>query len=291
MQGRHLLEVLGVLRFNDVQDVVNRDDPDQALLAIHHRHHHQVVVLEFFRDVFLVFEGVGIDHRRRHDVSHQAVFRAEDKPSQGHGARQFAAFADDIAGIDRLLAAALAADVGQGLSGRHFFRQDDVFDGHQAAGAVVGVFEDIVDFAAFGRFGLAEDGIDHVGRQFFQKIDGVVNREFIEDEGQPVLGDAVHNLPLQVAVQVGEHGGGLILGQHAEDEQPFVGVDVFEGVGDIDRVHGDHLRPQFGVAIFPQHLHEQPHRQCPPSFVNPTIIQAAGGIGLVAQPARAVRRR
>ena len=103
--------------------------------------------------------------------------------------------------------------MGEGFADGHGLQQGDVFDGHDAAGGVLLVFERLVDEGAFFRGGVAENHVDHVGRQFLQEVDGIVEREALEDFVSFRVGDAFDNVAVEVLVEIGEYVGGLVFVQ------------------------------------------------------------------------------
>ena len=59
-----------------------------------------------------------------------------------------------IAGVDRLLVDARAADAQDRFLDRHVRAQGDIFGGHDRAGGILGIAQDLVDLLAHVRLGL-----------------------------------------------------------------------------------------------------------------------------------------
>ena len=213
LQGGHLFEVFGVLRFDDVDDIVDGDDADDALFVVDDRHGVQVVVLEFPCDFLLVVIRMGMDDVGGHDGFDRILLRGEDEFAKRDDADKLSARAGDETIVDGLLVNAALTDVGEGFTDGHGLQQGDVFDGHDAAGGVLLVFERLVDEGAFFRGGVAENHVDHVGRQFLQEVDGIVEREALEDFVSFRVGDAFDNVAVEVFVEIGEYVGGLVFVQ------------------------------------------------------------------------------
>ena len=62
--------------------------------------------------------------------------------------------AGDVAGVDRLLVDARAADAQDRFLDRHVRAQGDIFGGHDRAGGILGIAQDLVDLLAHVRLGL-----------------------------------------------------------------------------------------------------------------------------------------
>ena len=253
--GGHLLDVLGVLILNDVDDVVDGDDADQALLLVAHGDGGQVIAAEIVGDGLLVVGGLGADDVGVHDVADDRALGRDDQLAQGNLSDEVALIVDDEAGIDGLLVDAGAADIVHGLADGEVVVQVHILDGHQASGAVFGIIEQLIDGGAGGLIGVLEHLFDDVGRHFLQEIDGVVHEHVVHQRLDFGVGRALGDELLLVAGHVGEHVRGDVLGQHAEELDDLAAVlDLLEALGDV---HREALAGLFLELLMLAGLHER----------------------------------
>ncbi len=136
---------------------------------------------------------------------------------------QVAAVVNDIADVDGLLVRAGAADALQGVLHGHGGLQIHELRGHDAAGGVLRVFENLVDALAHVRVGVLQNPLDHVGGHFLHDVHRVVQIQLVQHFFQLRVGKALDQQLLLVAVQLHEYLRGLLLGQQAEQQgQLFV---------------------------------------------------------------------
>ena len=143
--GRHLFEVLGVFLFDDVHDIVDRDDADHAVFMIDHRNGQQVVFAHCVGDELLVVRGAHGDYLRVHQLLDLAIVPGKQQLSQRDRAQQHAAIVENIQRIDRFLVRRVLANGLHRLADRRAHMEIHVFDGHDAAGAVFGIAQKLVD--------------------------------------------------------------------------------------------------------------------------------------------------
>ena len=140
-QGGHFLEVLGVLFFDDVHDVVRRDDAHQAVFVVYHRNGEQVVFAHGVGHGFLVVERLYAHAGGSvHQGFHGRVVRRQDQLAQGHRAQPVPAAVDHVERVDRFLINARALHLVQCLAGGGARVEFAVFDRHDRARGVFRVF-------------------------------------------------------------------------------------------------------------------------------------------------------
>ena len=232
----HLFDVLGVLILNDVHDIVDGDDADQAVFLIADGDGSQVVTAEVVGNGFLIVGRHGADDVGIHDIADAGALRRDNQLAQGNLTDELALVVDDIAGVNRLLVDARAADVIHRLAHSEVIVQIDIFDGHQAAGAVFRIIEELVDGLARALVGVLQNLFDDVGGHFFQKVHRIIHEHVVHQRFEFGVGRAFGDELLLLAGHVGKHVGGDILGQHAEYAQhaPLV-LDFLQPFGDIHR--------------------------------------------------------
>ena len=197
------------------------------MLVVDHRNGQKAVLLESLSDGLLVVVDVQVDVIRFHQVADQHVAIRDDQRAQGDDAFQLAVGVLDVAEVDGLAVHAHALDVRKGLGDGHGIPQADVLRGHQRAGAVLGVVQELVDKLplVFGRF-LQYSGHD-IGRQLFEHVDLVVEVQLPHDVGDLAIGDRLDDVGLVFTGQVGEHVNGYGLGKHSEDDYRLLHAEVF----------------------------------------------------------------
>ena len=144
-----------------------------------------------------------------------------------------------VADVDGLLVRAGAADVLQGVLHGEVRPEIHELRGHDGAGGVLGVFQDLVD--AFPHLGIRvlQDALDHVGRHLLHDIHGVVQIELIQHFLQLRVGEALDQQLLLVAVQLHEDLRRLLLWEKAEEEgQGLLIVHIVGQLGDVRRLQG-----------------------------------------------------
>ena len=246
--GGHLLDILGDLFLQDVHGVVHGDDAHQAVLRVHNGQGQEVVFVQGLGHILLVVQGVGGDHMGIHDVPHHVVLLRQQNGADGEIPQQVAALVNDVADVDGLLVRAGAADALQGVLHGHGGLQVHVLRGHDAAGAVVGVFQDFVDALADVRVRVAQDALDHVGGHLLHDVHRVVQVQLVQHFLQLRVGKALDEHLLLLRIQLHEHLGRLLLGQQAEHQRHLV-VQFHEQARDVLGLQGQQKVAQLGIAF------------------------------------------
>ena len=192
-------------------------------------------------NILLVGGGGHTDHIGVHQVPDGfcGVLGQHQRP-QRHHAHQLAAAVGHIAVVDGLLVKAVLADGLHGLRHRHVRAQLHQLGGHHAASGVLRVLEQFVDHAAGGGVGLAQNALDHIGRQLLHHVDGVVNIQLFDDAGKLRIGDGVDDRLLLLDLEVGEHGRRDLLGHDTEHHGHPLRVilpQLAEELGNVKLVH------------------------------------------------------
>lgn len=150
----HFFHILGGLVFHDVHGVIERDDTDQPVFRVDDRQGEEVVLAEHLGDLLFVVERADRDDVLLHDrLDGRVVILAQKQVLDAGQADELVA-AGDVAGVDRLLVDARAADAQDRFLDRHVRAQGDIFGGHDRAGGILGIAQDLVDLLAHVRFGL-----------------------------------------------------------------------------------------------------------------------------------------
>ena len=151
-----------------------------------------------------------------------------------------------VADVDGLLVRPGAADVFQGVLHGEVRPQVHELRGHDGAGGVLGVFQDLVDALAHLGVRVLQDALDHVGRHLLHDVHGVVQVQLVQHFLQLRVGKAPDQQLLLVAVQLHEDLRRLLLGQQAEEQwQGLLVVQIVRQLGDVRRLQ----RQQQGAQL------------------------------------------
>ena len=235
----HLLDVLGSLLNHDVHGVVEGDDTDEAAVGVDDGNGHKVVARERLGDFLAVGQRAHGDHVLVHDVGDLGVVVAREQEVLDRDRGDEALLLGHIAGVDGLLVDARAPDAPDGLADRHRGSERDVLRGHDRAGGVLRVLQDLVDLPAHLRVGLREDALHHVGGHLLDKVGCIVDVELVDDLAQLRIGEAADQELLPLGIELGERLGRRILGKQAEEERHAVLFELLEHGCDIGWLDGD----------------------------------------------------
>ena len=254
--GGHALEVLGGLLLHDVHGVVHGDDAHQAVLRVHHRQGQEAVFIQGLGHVLFVVHGPGVNHVGVHDVLNDVVLLRQEQGTDGHDAQQMAAGVGDIAVVDGLLVRSGAADAFDGVGHGEILFQIHKLRGHNGPGAVLGVFQDLVDAAAGLRVRVLEDALDHRGGHLLDKVHRVVHVQLVQHLLQLRVGEGLDEQLLLLRLHLHEHLRRQLLGQQAvEQGEPVLG-QLAEDQGDIRRRQGQQQVPEGGpLSLLHQFLY------------------------------------
>ena len=208
------------------------------------------------RHGLLILLGGHGDDVGLHDILHPGVLARHDDAAQGDHAQQVPALVDDIAVVDRLLIHARAADGGDCVGGGHLRPQGHKLDGHDGAGAVLGIAQQLVDALAHIRVGLSQQTLDHVGRHLLHQVYRVVHVQFVQHRFQLGIRKAADQLFLHIGLHLHKGLGGLLLGQQAEQRSGRVIRHHGEQRRHLRGLHGNqHVAQGIVFFVFPQFFH------------------------------------
>ena len=197
--------------------------------------------------------GVDREDVSLHDVPDAGLIGGQQHPPHRDHPQQHPVLGD-IAGVDGLLVDAHAADAGKGLLHRGVWMEKDELRGHDGAGGVLGIVQQLVDLAAGGGVGVAQDPGDHVGRHVLDDVHRVIQVQLVQHLPQLPVAEGPDQLLLVLGVlQVGEHLRRRVLGQQAEDQDLLLHVQLVQELGDVHLVHlGQQLLHAAELPLFHQ---------------------------------------
>ena len=139
-QRGHLFHVLRGLLLQDIDGIVYGDDAHQPVFPVYHGQGGKIIAGEQTGHILPVVQRGDGDDVGLHHVAQNGAAVGQQQILDGHQSQQLPGGADDIAEINGLLVHAGAADVVKGLPDGHAGLQVYKLRGHDAAGAVLGVF-------------------------------------------------------------------------------------------------------------------------------------------------------
>ena len=204
MKHCHLLEVLGVLVLDDVDDVVYRDYADEPRLVVNNGDGEQVVFSRYVCDFLLVVERVDADELGVgvHYVADKLVVFCHQQRMQGDRADKMALVVDAEAGVDRLFVDGGRADVFDCLTDCEKVMQLDHLNGHYRTCAVFGIFQKSVYQAPRLAVCLCEHAAHDVCRDFFEEVDGVVKEHVVEQVLKLRICYEIQQLRLRIGLKI-----------------------------------------------------------------------------------------
>ena len=236
----HLFDVFRSLLLHDVDDIVDRDNTDEASFLIYDRYGQQVIIGDHLRDLFLVITGGRVDDIGIHDVLEDHVIIRQQQILDRNNTLKLALGRRDIADIDRLLVLADLADAGKRLTHTHVFFQIHKLGRHDTAGRVFGIFQILVDERARSWRRRAHDALDDVCRKLLHHVDRIVDIQFLDDAGKLRVRDGVDDRLLLLDLKICEHRRRDLLGQDAKHHRHPLGVilpEFTEKLRDIKLIH------------------------------------------------------
>ena len=253
--GRHFLHIFSGFFGQDVDGVIDGDDTHEHPFVVQDRHGGEVVALHLTGDELLVVVDVHRDDVVVHDLGDGGIQFGQQQTAHRHDAQQ-PVFVHHIAGVEGLGLLALLADGGERLAHRHLPAQTDILEGHQTAGRILRIVQQLVQALAGLRRGLFQHPLDHAGGHILQQVGRVVQAHLLNGANQLHVGEFIHQLVPGLVRHIGEHLGGHLFFQQAEHHQTVVFIQFFQQLGQVGGLHilGD--LPQLDILLFDQQLEQ-----------------------------------
>ena len=179
-----------------------------------------------------------------HQVTHRVVVVCQQQILDGGDADELVVFVVDITGVDGLLVNAGAPYALDRHLGSHVRPQRDELGGHDRAGAVLRIFEQLVDLLAHVLVGSAQNTLDDVGRHLFNKVYRVVQKQLVHDLLELAVRKAVDQKRLCVLVHFDKGLRRQLLGQKPEQNGHFFVLQFLKHRRDVVGHHGDEDVPK-----------------------------------------------
>ena len=250
----HLLNVLGGLRLHDVHDVIDGDNAHQTALSIYDGHGQKVVLAEFLGDGFLILQRGDGDDIRVHDLPYLVLVGGKKQVPNRHIAPEFAVSVQHEADADRLHIRGVAADALKAVLHRHVPLEVDELGGHDGAGRVLRILQNLVDALAHLRVGVGQDALDHVGRHFLHNVNGIVQIQLIQHFLQLAVGKAADQRLLMLRTQLDKDLRRILLGQQTKDQRDARLVHILHKLSNVRRLQRQQQTAQLGVLFSLQQI-------------------------------------
>ena len=198
----HSFDVLSVFIFDDIQNIVNGDNPYQSSFSVDYRHGDKTVLFKRLGYFFLVIIHLHTYEISMHQVHNSFLFTGNYQGTQGHNPYQLIGPIFYIAGIDGFCIHPFLPDVIQCLTHSPLLLQTDEIRRHDTAGTVVRVVEEGVNQLTFCLRRVFQNPVYQRSRQFFQNVNLIVEVHFLNNVVQFRSGNPFYNLQLVIGRQV-----------------------------------------------------------------------------------------
>ena len=119
------------------------------------------------------------------------------------------------------------------------------FNGHQAARAVVGIFEkSVYEPPCFG-VGVGKNSCNNICGDFFKKVNRIVKKHFVKQSFKLGVVYRADKLRLNFRLEISKNLCRNILGQNAEYKQPVLG---FKLLNQLSRINDINLRQKLAQS-------------------------------------------
>ena len=248
--ARQREDVLARLFLDDVDDVVDRDHPDEAAGTINHGRRNKRVFLKAERHLLLIH----VDREQRllalHHIGDGDVRGRAQQP------REFAGADRMMAGIDHehfpeiggeiLVAAEIVEDVAD----PPMFRHRDQVALHQAAGGFLGVGQSLLDRGAIVGIERAQHGAAIVLVHVLDDRDRVVGIQFGGERGDLIGIERAEHGVAHPVVHLGQHVAVEQFGERGRQRLAHVAGHQFKQIGDVGRMERADQRARAFLILF-----------------------------------------
>ena len=240
--------LLGLLR-DDVDDVVDGDDADEAVVAVDHRGGDQVVVLEQSCNRLLVVGGTDAMALGIHEFVDLDRATGTQQAVEGDGAQEALIGADDVDLVEAVGQLGGFAQIVDGVPDRPGGRHGNQLGLHAPAGRILRIIEASGERHPLGRRQLVEDLGLILLVEILQQIDGIVGIEFANAFGHRFRRQLLQNIFPHGIVDFDQGGEVEVGAQEFDQGRPQVGVEGFDEFAQIGFVQvADHVAQERGVG-------------------------------------------
>ena len=236
------MRVVGSVLADGVEHVVVRDDPDEAVVFVHHGDGEKVEAGQLFHHPIARLLQADADRIPLHEVRYERGWPGEDQVAERHEADQLSIGVEYVNVVDRLAVGGLRPQAGHRLAGRDVGWQRSVFGRHQTAGRPLRAGEEHADVVPLGLRHQRQNFFDEFWVEFTKQVVAIVRGHPLDQRPQMDPVGRRHQLHLSGHGEVGEDFGLPFDRQEVEELPEFAVVEPFREIG-----HG-------GGVEFPGHL-------------------------------------
>ena len=218
-------DVFFCLLLDNVGDVVEGDDTDQAVALVKYRRRHPVVALKQARDLLLV---LGCTHTRAflfHQLGNRHRPFATEQSIKRYGSKEVPALVHHVDLIELVRQFRRFAHVVDGLADIPMRRNSDKFRLHTPAGRILRIFETASDRNAFGRRDLIENLGAFFCRQVLEDRYSVVGFDLAYPLRDRLRGQFIENFLAHHVVDFGKRGEIEIDAEQFNQARPLLGIE------------------------------------------------------------------
>ena len=233
-----LLHVLGLLVPDNVDDVIDGHDAEQPVVEIDHRQHGVVVSSEGAGDGLPVDTGANGLDRLLHELADSLAGAAQQQVAHADHALD-AAIVGDHHQVLEPLGDRPGPDRVNGLGDGHVAAQREVIGGHQAAGRLAVVPDQVSQRRRGGQRHRGEQVFPERLRHLLEQVHRVVRRHGGHEPcrvAEILLDEVLHDPHGQGRLHLGEGLGRGVVVHPLQDVRRFVLGERFERVGGIRRL-------------------------------------------------------
>jgi len=216
-----------------MENVVDRDHPDQAAVIIDHGGRDQIIFLETQGNFFLVH----VDRDQRllalHDIGDGNVARGPQDPAQLAGADRAESRIDHVDFPEFGGQVVILAQIVDQVADHHMFGHRDKFALHDAAGGFLLVGEGALDRGAILGIQFRQDRLLLALFEILDDRDRVIGVELFGQVGNLAGIERLDHVLADMLVHLGEHVGADQIAKRFGQRRALVGTDQLEQIGDV----------------------------------------------------------
>ena len=235
---------------HDVHDVVVGHHAHDVAFVVHDGHGKIIVVRQKIGHFALVHVIRHGDHAlARHGIAHDGPGTRQHQVAQRKHPHQFVVLVHHIGVVGAFLVLHLAADVSDGLVGRHVLFQQDQLGVHDTGRGVGVEVQQVAQlFGIFARQ-LAQQDVAVFLVQLVQHVGGVVGLHLGDDLGGHVGIQVLQHVHGHAAFQFGQGLGGVLRGHVAQGADLLFQTQVLQMVGKVGGMDEFRLVPQLAAGL------------------------------------------
>ena len=186
----------------------------------------------------LVLVGEHLDRGRLldHELADRPVRGRDDEVAQREHAAQALLVVDDVDVVDRLRVGLQLAQPGDGLVGRELLAHGHELGGHDAAGRVLGIAEQLGHLVGLLAVHERQDLVPGRVREVGDEVGRVVGAHLLEDVRRPLGLEVLEDLDLRLGLHLLDGVGRRLVVEDGQDAGPVARCELVDDRGQVGRV-------------------------------------------------------